>query len=131
MSNRKRNNEVKFRLSDSELQMFDSKVTETGLTKQDYLLTLVRNTKVPDKAMFEALKMSNRLLSEIYQRIRKVEIDVQMTVGNIDTDYETQIKILSSEICTVNEELRLIRKEVLQAWQSLRWLMETNPQLWH
>lgn len=65
MENRKRNHQIKFRLTDSEYKELMSMIELSGLTIQQYLLQASLKPNLIDKSVIEELKSVNQSISDM------------------------------------------------------------------
>lgn len=113
MANRKRAYEVKCRLSDEEYQYYQSKLKESGLTSQEYLLTAIMGIELPKSILLDALIPLNRSLNDIYRLLRGIDIEIKQSEKNINFEH-------------IASDLNQLKKEVIDIWQLLRQLMAEN-----
>lgn len=65
MENRKRNHQIKFRLTDSEYKELMSMIELSGLTIQQYLLQASLHPHLIDKSIIDEIKIVNRSISDL------------------------------------------------------------------
>lgn len=94
---RKRNNRVVFYLNDKELNMLESKVNKTGLTREAFLRALIADRDVkelPPADYFEVLKH----LRQINNNMNQLAVRANY-IGLIDADaYRSNVDMLQAAV---------------------------------
>lgn len=80
---RTRNNQFAIRLSDSEIALFNKKQAASGLSKTNFFVKLLNNSKIKIYCFNEALKI-------LYKELRRIGVNLNQIayLANIGRDYE-------------------------------------------
>lgn len=80
---RTRNNQFAIRLSDSEIALFNKKQAASRLSKTDFFIKLLNNSKIKIYCFNEALKI-------LYNELRRIGVNLNQIayIANIGRDYE-------------------------------------------
>ena len=122
--NRTRKNFVAFRMSDSEKEVFNQKLKESGLSCQDFMTRAVNSSSITSGEAIEQLKGLNKSMNQITILLRNIEDNVQEM--NAIVRYENDNEVLK-RFEPITQELETIRKETDEQWQSIRSLI--SPRL--
>lgn len=115
--NRNRSNQLAVRLSDSELALFNKKQAASGLNRTDFLVSMLKNTKITAYCFNDSLKV-------LYSKIRKIGVNLNQIayLVNIGRHYEaeSEIMLMKKEYHEVIEKLNsfldnpLVNAEVIE-----------------
>lgn len=111
---RKRNNNVSFRLSDDEKQLFDKLQQITGLPKNRLIIDLLLDAKLAPKEYTSELQKLNQQTANLSEQVKRIGVNVNQlarvanSTGNI------------SDIVTIekfNKNLLSLQRECDNLWQ--------------
>lgn len=114
---RKRNNAVTVRMNDEEYAELQTKVGESGLTQQAYIISAVRYATVISSDEISVLKDISKTFADLEKQLRGLATNVNQ-MAHVANGYralptENELKHLSAQ-------LGEYRKESEQIWQSIR-----------
>lgn len=132
---RTRNNQFAIRLSDNEIELFNKKQTASGLSKTDFFVKLLNNSKIKIYCFNEALKI-------LYNELRRIGVNLNQIayLANIGRDYEFKSELyrMSEAYFSVMDRLKsFLEKPLVNAyiidevpqkqtrWEMIDWLLET------
>ncbi len=75
-ANRKRNNTVTIRMNDAEYDDFQSKVTESGLTQQSYVISAIRGSSITSAEELVAIKEINKEFADHDRLLRGMATNI-------------------------------------------------------
>lgn len=115
--NRKRKNVVAIRMNDAELADLQSKVEESGLTKQAFIICAVEGATIAPSDEIIVLKEISKTFANLERQLRGLAINVnQMAhVANAQGFVPRQ-----DELERLSDQLGNYRKESENVWQSIR-----------
>ena len=100
---RKRNKQFAIRLSDSELELWNSKQSASGLSKTDFFLKMLKSTRIKVYNFSDTLKA-------LYNELRHIGINLNQVAYNVNiTHYqaaEIEIDCMYSNYLEVMEKLK-------------------------
>lgn len=111
---RKRNNNVSFRLSDDEKQLFDKLQQITGLPKNRLIIDLLLDAKLAPKEYTSELQKLNQQTANLSEQVKRIGVNINQlarvanSTGNI-SDIVT--------IETFNKNLLSLQRECDNLWQ--------------
>lgn len=111
---RKRNNNVSFRLSDDEKQLFDNLQQITGLPKNRLIIDLLLDAQLAPKEYTSEVKKLNQLTANLSEQVKRIGVNVNQlarvanSTGNI-SDIVT--------IETFNKNLLSLQRECDNLWR--------------
>ena len=115
--NRKRDRAVTLRMTDSEYDEFNNKVSNSGLSRQDFFIRMIKEIRINSAESLGELKRVNDTLSNLDRQLRGMATNVnQMAriangMGMLPSDKTLQ---------EINTKICEIRKELGKIWQSIR-----------
>lgn len=117
---RKKKNVIYVRLSDEEYEMFSKKLKSSGLSMQAFVTQAILYGKITSSETVDVLKEKNNYLADIDKQLRGIGINInQMShVANTNGELPTNKTLLD-----VLEEVKKLRSEVSDEWQSTRQLI--------
>ena len=119
-TNRKRNISVTVRMNKSEYDVFINRVKETGLTKQAYIISSVRNATITPSEEIAVLKNISMTFSNLECQLRGLATNVNQMAHIANGQGLIPNKI---ELEKLSYQLSNYRKESESIWQSIRSLI--------
>ena len=114
---RKRNRSVTIRMNETEYADFQSKVTESGLTQQAYVINAVRGATITPSDQIEVLKEISKTFADQERQFRGLATNVnQMAHVANGQGYVPS----AQELENIAAQLGIYRKESEDIWQSIR-----------
>ena len=115
--NRKRNRAITIRMSEAEYDTLQSKVSESGLSKQAFINNAIRGATITSSDEIEKLKDISKTFSDTERQLRGLATNVnQMAhVANGTGALPTE-----NELKQLSEQLGNYRKESEKIWRSIR-----------
>ncbi len=115
--NRKRDRVVTLRMTDSEYDEFNNKVSNSGLSRQDFFIRMIKEIRINSAESLGELKRVNDTLSNLDRQLRGMATNVnQMARIANGTGMLPSDKTLHE----INTQICEIRKELGEIWQSIR-----------
>ena len=114
---RKRNRTVSIRMTDEEYTQLLAKVKASGQTMQAYITGSSLTGRVSSTEEIDEIRIRNRILSSIDTKLRGMGTNLNQMAhvangrGIIPT---------ASELISISDDVRQIRKEVSEEWRSTR-----------
>lgn len=115
--NRKRDRAVTLRMTDSEYDEFNNKVSNSGLSRQDFFIRMIKGFRINSAESLGELKRVNDTLSNLDRQLRGMATNVNQMAriangtGMLPSDKKLQ---------EINTQICEIRKELGEIWQSIR-----------
>ena len=115
--NRKRDRAVTLRMTDSEYDEFNNKVSNSGLSRQDFFIRMIKGFRINSAESLGELKRVNDTLSNLDRQLRGMATNVNQMAriangtGMLPSDKKLQ---------EINTQIWEIRKELGEIWQSIR-----------
>lgn len=111
---RTRNNQFAIRLSDSEIALFNKKQAASRLSKTDFFIKLLNNSKIKIYCFNEALKI-------LYNELRRIGVNLNQIayIANIGRDYEFKSELyrMSEAYFSVMDRLKcFLEKPLVNAY---------------
>ena len=114
---RKRNRSVTIRMNETEYADFQSKVTESGLTQQAYVINAVRGAIITPSDQIAVLKEISKTFADQERQFRGLATNVnQMAHVANRQGYVPS----AQELENIAAQLGIYRKESEDIWQSIR-----------
>ena len=114
---RKRNRSVTIRMNETEYADFQSKVTESGLTQQAYVINAVRGATITPSDQIDVLKEISKTFADQERQFRGLATNVnQMAHVANGQGYVPS----AQELENIAAQLGIYRKESEDIWQSIR-----------
>lgn len=114
---RKRNKSVTIRMNETEYADFQSKVTESGLTQQAYVINAVRGATITPSDQIAVLKEISKTFANQERQFRGLATNVnQMAHVANGQGYVPS----AQELENIAAQLGIYRKESEDIWQSIR-----------
>ena len=114
---RKRNRSVTIRMNETEYADFQSKVTESGLTQQAYVINAVRGAIITPSDQIGVLKEISKTFADQERQFRGLATNVnQMAHVANGQGYVPS----AQELENIAVQLGIYRKESEDIWQSIR-----------
>ena len=114
---RKRNKAITFRMSDEEYSVLEKKVEESGQTLQSYLISSSLGAVITSKEEVDFIKEKNKIYEDMDKQLRGMGTNLNQ-LAHVANGYG---EIPSIDILfDILSEVRKIRKEVNEEWQSTR-----------
>lgn len=115
--NRKRDRAVTLRMTDSEYEEFNNKVSESGLSRQDFFIRMIKGIRINSAESLGELKKMNEALSNFDRQLRGMATNVNQMAR-----IANGTGMLPSEkaLALMNQKINEIRKELGEIWQSIR-----------
>ena len=114
---RKRNRSVTIRMNETEYADFQSKVIESGLTQQAYVINAVRGATITPSDQIEVLKEISKTFADQERQFRGLATNVnQMAHVANGQGYVPS----AQELGNIAAQLGIYRKESEDIWQSIR-----------
>ena len=114
---RKRNKSVTIRMNETEYADFQSKVTESGLTQQAYVINAVRGATITPFDQIAVLKEISKTFADQERQFRGLATNVnQMAHVANGQGYVPS----AQELENIAAQLGIYRKESEDIWQSIR-----------
>ena len=114
---RKRNRTVSIRMTNEEYTQLLAKVKASGLTMQAYITGSSLTGRVSSTEEIDEIRIRNRILASIDTKLRGMGTNLNQMAhvangrGIIPT---------ASELTSISDDVRQIRKEVSEEWRSTR-----------
>ena len=115
--NRTRNRAVTVRMSDSEYDSLKSRVSESGLSQQSYIIGTVLGSPVTNSDTVDMLKNISRTFAGVEQQLRGLGTNVNQ-MAHIANG--TGITPSMKELEHISDQVTEYRKECDSVWQSIR-----------
>lgn len=114
---RKRNRAVTVRMNETEYADFQSRVEESGLSQQTFLINAVRGTPITPSDEIAVLKEISKTFADFVKQVRGMGINLnQMAhVANGQGYLPDEDSLLR-----LSDQVRNMRKEGESVWQSIR-----------
>ncbi len=123
--NRVRNHNLYVRLNDKEYNLFLKKQKSSGLSKQDYVIDAITNSKVTSSEYVEQLKELNSNVANYNRQISGMATNINQLAHKANaTDL-----IDTYAIEEATDEIISAKKEGEKIWHSIRSLMATAPRM--
>ena len=114
---RKRNKSVTIRMNETEYADFQSKVTESGLTQQAYVINAVRGATITPSEQIDVLKEISKTFADQERQFRGLATNVnQMAHVANGQGYVPS----AQELEKIASQIGIYRKESEDIWQSIR-----------
>ena len=114
---RTRNRTVTFRLKDDEYRNFKKRVTESGVSQQDFIISSIQRGRISSAEEIKELKDANRNFGDFVRQIRGIATNINQMAhvanGQGIIPAGTELKNLAG---TVED----IGKESEKVWRSIR-----------
>ena len=115
--NRKRDRAVTLRMTDSEYDEFNNKVSNSGLSRQDFFIRMIKGFRINSAESLGELKRVNDTLSNLDRQLRGMATNVNQMARIANG---TGILPSEKELAQINQKINEIRKELGEIWQSIR-----------
>ena len=116
-ANRKRNKSVTIRMNETEYADFQSKVIESGLTQQAYVINAVRGATITPSDQIDVLKEISKTFADQERQFRGLATNVnQMAHVANGQGYVPS----AQELEKIAAQIGIYRKESEDIWQSIR-----------
>lgn len=115
--NRKRDRAVTLRMTDSEYDEFNNKVSNSGLSRQDFFIRMIKEIQINSAESLGELKRVNDTLSNLDRQLRGMATNVNQMARIANG---TGILPSEKELAQINQKINEIRKELGEIWQSIR-----------
>lgn len=115
--NRKRDRAVTLRMTDSEYDEFNNKVSESGLSRQAFFIRMIKGIHINSAESLGELKRMNDTLSDLDRQLRGMATNVNQMARIANG---TGILPSEKELAQINQKINEIRKELGKTWQSIR-----------
>ncbi len=125
-SNRKRSIAVTFRMSEPEYKVFKGKVSESGLTQQDYIIAAVNGTGIPSSDEITGLQELNKTFASFERQLRGLATNVNQMAHVANSK---GIIPSGNKLDALSEQLRSYRKESETIRKSIRSSIERLPRI--
>ncbi len=106
---RKRNHDIKIRLSDEELEYLESLVKKTGLSRESYIRNLI-NLIVPNEMPSEEFLDTIKQLRRIGNNLNQIAISANRNKWIDIVEYRTNVAKLQKEILKIKQIISEKRK---------------------
>ena len=114
---RKRNKSVTIRMNETEYADFQSKVIESGLTQQAYVINAVRGATITPSDQIDVLKEISKTFADQERQFRGLATNVnQMAHVANGQGYVPS----AQELKKIAAQIGIYRKESEDIWQSIR-----------
>lgn len=115
--NRRRKNSVLIRMDNDEYSQFRSKLIESGLSQQDYLVGAVCGAQIQSSEAISVLKDISKTFADIQLNIRDLSKAMNLIAEN--TGKNSNIADIQ-ELQELSQKFNSYRKDSDAIWQSLR-----------
>ena len=115
--NRTRNRAVTVRMSDSEYDSLKSRVSESGLSQQSYIISAVLDSSVTTSDTIDVLKNISRTFAGVEQQLRGLGTNVNQ-MAHIANGMGMAPSV--RELEHISDLVAEYRKECNTVWQSIR-----------
>ena len=121
--NRKRDRAVTLRMTDSEYEEFNNKVSESGLSRQAFFIRMIKGIRINSAESLGELKKMNEALSNFDRQLRGLATNVNQMAR-----IANGTGMLPSEkaLALMNQKINEIRKKLEEIWQSIRSLIRAG-----
>ena len=124
--NRTRNKAVTIRMTSSEYDYLQSKIRESGLSQQSYIINAIHGARVPSSDELAVLKDVSRTFADLEKQLRGVATNVNQIAhvanGQGVIPSEEELKKISAQLGDY-------RKESEDVWRSIRLSINRQFQL--
>ena len=118
--NRKRNIAVTIRMNDSEYNTLNTKVAESGLTQQAFVINAIKQTVIMPMEDHLILMNISMTFTDLIRQLRGLATNVNQMAKWANTTGELPTE---QQLDDIYENLDLFRKECDQTWLSIRSLI--------
>lgn len=115
--NRKRDRAVTLRMTDSEYDEFNNKVSKSGLSRQAFFIRMIKRIRINSAESLDELKIINDTLSNLDRQLRGMATNVNQMARIANG---TGLLPSEKELALMNQKINEIRKELGEIWQSIR-----------
>ena len=125
---RKRPIQIKFYMSEQEYDSFLSKLEESGMTAQSYILNAINGTQLMDATTRASLKETCTSLIAILNQARGMGVNCNQMAKVANTTGELPTE---KELASLKDDVMDLREEVIPTCQSLSQLIHALGQEQH
>ena len=115
---RKRPIEYKFRLSQEEAKVLQSKLAEAGIDRNNYLVKLIKDSRIYPK---DQLKMLNVQYAIMNRLLRGIATNINQIAKVANANHNTSAAAL---LVDMHQEIRILKNNLQPLWD------ETRKDLW-
>lgn len=115
--NRKRDKAITIRLTETEYQDLQNRVTEAGISQQAFVINAIKGAVIPSADELLLLKETSKTFADLTRQLRGLSTNVNQMAhianawGAISTE---------SELRSISDQINDYRIESEKAWQSIR-----------
>ena len=116
-ANRKRNKAITIRMTESEYSDLQARVTESGLSQQEFIINAIRGANITPSEGIAVMKEISKTFSEYVKQLRGIGTNVnQMAHVANGQGYLSGETILLG----LSDQVGIMRKDGEDVWQSIR-----------
>ena len=117
---RKRNKAITIRLTEEEYALLCSKLKQTGVSQQAYIISAIKNVSVIPSDQLAVMKEISTTFASLEQQLRGMATNInQMARIANSRNYAPGIRVLEK----ISREIAGYRKDSEEIWQSIRSLI--------
>ena len=114
---RRRNKAITIRLTEEEYALLCSKLKQTGVSQQAYIISAIKNVSVIPSDQLAVMKEISATFSSLEQQLRGMATNInQMARIANSRNYAPGIRVLEK----ISREIAGYRKDSEEIWQSIR-----------
>ena len=114
---RYRKNVVTIRMNDAEYEILKTKVKESGLTQQSFIISAIKGAVIASAEEIDILKDLSRTLADLVRQLRGLATNVNQ-IAHVANGFKIVPTI--GELMQIHDEIVLFKKESEKVWQLIR-----------
>ena len=114
---RRRNKAVTVRMNETEYADFQNKVEESGLSQQAYIISAVRGATITPSDEIAVLKEISKTFADFEKQVRGLGTNVNQMARVANGQGYLPVE---EALARLSDQLRNMRKESEEIWQSIR-----------
>ena len=114
---RSRKNVVTIRMNDAEYEMLKTRVKESGLTQQSFIINAIKGSVIASADEIDILMDLSRTLADLVRQLRGLSTNVNQ-IAHVANGFKVIPTI--HELLQIHDEITRFRKESEKIWQSIR-----------
>ena len=114
---RYRKNVVTIRMNDAEYEILKTKVKESGLTQQAFIISAIKGAVIASAEEIDILKDLSRTLADLVRQLRGLATNVNQ-IAHVANGFKIVPTI--GELMQIHDEIVLFKKESEKVWQLIR-----------
>lgn len=114
---RNRKNVITIRMNDTEYEMLKTRVKESGLTQQAFIINAIEDATISSAAEVEVLKNLGRTLVDLVRQLRGLATNVNQLAHTANVYH---VLPAMDELSQIHEEVTSFKKEGEKVWLSIK-----------